>query len=392
MLASARVLADSFLRRHPDVPFYVLLADEVGGCFEPARERFRLLLPADLRLASFPRWRFRYTANELSYALTPALLAHLLDLGYGGAIFLKQESLVTGDLAPVFDLLRENAILLTPHLLAPLTGADAAARELNILLSGVYNGGFLGISESASARRFLSWWQDRLACHCYHAVDLGMHFEQRWLDLVPGFFDGVHLMRDPGMNVAHWNLPERNVRLQGDDILVNDAPCRLFRFSGFEPERPDAATKYSPRLPVSNLGPAGAVYRRYAALLEEAGYRETAAWPYAYDHFDDGVPIPAIARRLYRELGDAADRFGDPRVRNAPDSFFHWLNEPVDGEPNPSRAVTRFWDGIYRQRADVQKAFPKYLGAHRRRFLRWTARYGIREHSVPECFLARKTK
>ena len=36
----ARVLAQSFLSYHPDVPFFVLLSDEVDGYFDPEPSRF----------------------------------------------------------------------------------------------------------------------------------------------------------------------------------------------------------------------------------------------------------------------------------------------------------------------------------------------------------------
>ena len=40
----ARVLAESFLRQHPDIPFFALLSDEVHGHFDPAAEPFRTLV------------------------------------------------------------------------------------------------------------------------------------------------------------------------------------------------------------------------------------------------------------------------------------------------------------------------------------------------------------
>ncbi|HWM77956.1 MAG TPA: hypothetical protein VNS56_10285, partial [Methylomirabilota bacterium] len=45
---------------------------------------------------------------------------------------------------------------------------------------------------------------------------------------------------------------------------------------------PHAVTRYSPRLDMSNVGPAAEVFRRYLALLERAGYQETKDWPYAH--------------------------------------------------------------------------------------------------------------
>ncbi|HEX9941024.1 MAG TPA: hypothetical protein VGG03_03330 [Thermoanaerobaculia bacterium] len=385
-LSLARVLADSFLERHPNVPFFVLLADEVDGCFEPAAERFRLLRLTDLGVPRLERFRFQHPQQPLSYAATPYLLSHLLDRGFTRAVFFKQESLVLGDQAPVFALLDRYSIVLTPHLLAPLAGGERVTRELNILQSGVFNVGFLGVSNTATARRFLAWWQDRVYGHCRHAVAEGLHYEQRWIDLVPAFFEDVHVLRDPGFNVGHWNLPERHVEIRDGAVLVDGQPCRLFRFSGFDPEEPQAATKHSRRLTMANLGPAAAVFARYLSLLAAAGYHETRSWPYAYGCFDNGVAVPDVARQIYRELGEAVEAFGDPFRAAGSHSYFHWLNQPVDDPPDPSRTVSRLWQAVYRQRPDVERAFPDLLGADRDGFLAWTASSGAREHGIPEPF------
>ena len=188
-----------------------------------------------------------------------------------------------------------------PHLLAPLSGEDGVERELNILRSGVYNGGFVGVSARPSARAFLRWWQERVHEHCRHDVAHGVYFDQRWLDLAVVFFKDVSIFRDASYNVAHWNLPERAVRVVDDAITVDGRPCRFFHFSGFDPDRPHAVTRYSPRLDMSNVGPAAEVCRRYLALLAKAGYQETKGWSYAY-----GAPGASDGsfRWLHRSRGD----------------------------------------------------------------------------------------
>jgi hypothetical protein len=357
-LSLARVLADSFRRYHPAVPFFVLLADEVEGYFEPGSEPFRLLRLADLRIPNLPRFRFQYSQQELTYALTPALLRHLLDQGFPRVAFLKQESLVLGNLTPVLELLRRRSIVLTPHLLDPLSDEGGAERELNILQSGVYNVGFLGISATPTARAFLSWWEARLHEHCRHDVAHGLHFEQRWLDLVPAYFEDVEVVRDPGFNVAHWNLPERTVAIDGADITVDGSPCSFFRFSGFDPERPHAVTRYSPRLDMSNVGDAAEIFGRYVKLLEAAGYHETKTWPYAYGYFTNGRPVPDRARHLYRRLGDEAERFGDPFDTTSSDSFFRWSRRQMGALGR----MKRCWWALHRVVRDVRRALASREG------------------------------
>jgi len=385
-LSFARALADSFRRIHPDIPFVVLLADETGGYFDPSGESFQVLRLAELGVPRLERFRFQHGQQPLTYASTPFLLAHLTRSGFDRVVFIKQESLVLGDLTPLFDILRRASIVLTPHLVSPLTRADRIERELNILQSGTFNVGILGVAATAVAGRFLAWWQDRVHAHCRHAVADGWHYEQRWLDLVPGFFEDVHVLRDPAFNVGHWNLPERVISIDGERVLVNGQPCRLFRFSGYDPERPRSLTRYSSRLTAQNAGPAFHLFDRFRAALERHGYHETKSWPFAYGTFDNGAPVPDVARSLFAEMGDAVDRFGDP-LHTGPGSYFAWLNEGIDDAPERPRAVTRLWHAVYRARPDLQRAFPDVLGADRDAFLAWTASSGIGEHQLSEHFL-----
>ena len=81
-LPSARVVARSFAEHHPDVPFFVLLADEVEGCFDPAAEPYELLGLDALDLPDLRARCFRYEREQLSYALTPTLLRCVLDRGF----------------------------------------------------------------------------------------------------------------------------------------------------------------------------------------------------------------------------------------------------------------------------------------------------------------------
>jgi hypothetical protein len=384
-LSFARALAESFHRNHRGVPFFVLLADEVDGYFDPSQEPFHLISLSELDIPHPERFRFQHPQQPLTYACTPYLLAHLVSRGFSRLIFIKQETLVLGDLTPVFDMLEKTSIVLTPHLVAPLSGADRIERELNILQSGTFNVGMLGIAATPVAARFLEWWEDRVYGHCRHAIASGMHYEQRWLDLVPGFFGDVRVLRDPAYNVGHWNLPDRAITVVDDVVLVNGEPCRLFRFSGYDAERPTAVTRYSSRLTAENVGPAGLVFERFGAALERHGYAETSAWPYAYAKFDNGAAVPHVARSLLSEMDAAAGRFGDP-LRTGPGSFYEWLHQGVGGEPHEPGTVTRLWHAVYRARPDVQSAFPDLSGADRAAFLAWTAQSGAREHEVPDHF------
>jgi hypothetical protein len=379
-LSFARVLAGSVRVPHPDVPFFTLLADEPEGLFDPAAEPFEVVPPQALCVPDFRQMCFKYTRQQLSIAVKPYLLRYLLDRGFDAVVLLDADILVTASLDPLLDAAAEHAIVLTPHLLEHLTTADRVERELNILQSGTYNGGCIGVSARPSTLPFLSWWAERLRTHCRHAIESGMHFDQRWLDLVPVLFEDVHVLRDRGCNVAYWNLPERSALVEAIGSSTAASRCRFFHFSGFEPETAGTVTRYSSRLTMDAIGPAAELFERYRRLVRQEGFDALRSWPYAYSHFDNGVAIPDLARILYAEMDETA-RFGDPFRVFGSQSYFHWLTEPVKGAGDAR--IARLWESAYRRRPDLQSAFPDLFGADHAAFLDWASSSGMEEHGVP---------
>jgi hypothetical protein len=280
-LAMGRVLADSFRRRHPDVPFYALLSDEPDDCLTED-EPFLPLTLEDVK-APERRLRFLYSRQELATALKPQLLSHLLDRGFHAVVFLDPDILVLNDLNCLFEVVGSHSLTLTPHLLSPASAESGIVRELHILKAGVYNGGVLGVSETASARRFLDWWRDRMRVNCCDAAAEGVYFDQRWLDLAPVFFEDVCIYRHPGCNVAYWNLAERNLQVTPAGAVYADGlPCRCFHFSGYNPDRPNAVSRFISGRSLDDIGDAAILFRRYQTLLMASGYHDTKSLPYAY--------------------------------------------------------------------------------------------------------------
>ncbi len=386
-LASARVLARTFHEHHPEIAFVVLLADEVEGRFDPRHEPFELVLLDQLALPGSAALRFRYPRRTLSFALTPFFLRHLLSRGRSRLLFLKQESLVLGSLRGAYQALAESPILLTPHLTEPLSGPGAIDRELSVLLAGTHNAGCVGVGDQPEASRFLDWWCDRVSTHGHHDVAAGFHHEQRWLDLVPAYFPGACLLRGLGDNVGHWNLPERRIEIAGGRVLAGGEPCRLFRFSGYDPARPERVTTHSDRLATSDLGEARAIFDGYRRLLFEAGHEEASRWTYAWDRFDDGTPIPELAREAFRELGEEVASFGDPFETGGAGSFRAWLGSPAEEWAATAPALSRFWHVVWRRRTDLRRAFPDPTGSDRDRFLAWVRSSGRTEHPGGEHLL-----
>ena len=370
-ISYARTLANSFLAHHPGSPFFVLLVDRIDSHFEPESEKFHLTGIDALHIPDLSRFCFQYTILELNTAVKPYFLSHLLEeYGFKKLIYLDPDIVITENLSELSRLLDQHSIILTPHLTAQIDDSYKPT-ELDILLAGSYNLGFLAIGATPTTRTFLKWWQDRLYANCQIAFDKGMFVDQRWIDLVPGLFDGVHILREPEYNVAYWNLHSRSVEFSNGRLTVNGEPCRFFHFSGFDPNEISTISKHQNRFTIDRIGSLAGLFEYYRDLLWSNGYRETRQWPYAFDCFSNDMRIPDVVRAMYRALGQNCGRFGDPFSADGPHSFFRWLQERVDGEREPGRVITRLWYEIYQGRPDLQRAYPDVLGRDREGFLTW---------------------
>ena len=279
-LAFARVLGASLAEHHPELRLQLLLTDEPRDGLPAADEPFTTVSLPELGLPDLPSTCFRLGAHELATLGKPLLLRHLLDQGHPSALYLDADMLVTGDLAPLLDGVRRHALVLTPHLLEP----QAPERELYVLRAGAYNAGVIGASDRPELRRFLHWWQHRTCTQPGIDLERGLHNDQGWLDLAPGFVEDLHVLRHPGINVGHWALPER---------LEEDPAPRLVHFSGFDPLMPERLSRHGAQVPVDALK---ALQADYARRLFAAGHDELRREPFAWGYGSDGTRTRDLRR------------------------------------------------------------------------------------------------
>src|SRR5579871_417020 len=165
-LAHARCLMDSLARFHPDIPRFVILVDRMDGDFGAAPETFEIIPSDTLEIPNTKWFHFKYTLIELSTAVKPYAIEHLFNqYGFDFVIYLDPDILVLADLNLLIDRLGECSLLLTPHVTEPLNN-NPSPSELEILRTGTYNLGFIGVARTEEALAFLHWWKDRLYEFC----------------------------------------------------------------------------------------------------------------------------------------------------------------------------------------------------------------------------------
>ena len=116
--------------------------------------------------------------------------------------------------------LQEGAsFVLTPHLCEPAEG-DAYPGDVGIMQAGTYNLGFLGVRACGEANEILAWWARRLEYQCISDQANGLFVDQKFMDLVPGFAAHARILRDTTVNIAYWNLAQRDLAVEGNHWTV----------------------------------------------------------------------------------------------------------------------------------------------------------------------------
>jgi glycosyltransferase involved in cell wall biosynthesis len=388
-VAYARVLAASLLRHHPEGSLTALVVDDPEGRIDPAAERFAVLSPEDVGVEEFEQMASIYDATELACALKPWLLRHMLRDGLRDrALYLDADIKVFSALHRVEAALGAHPVVMTPHITRPLPDDGHRPSDADFLTSGAYNLGFLGVDAGPEADALLDWWAARLRRDCVFDPERGRSRDQSWMDLAPPLVPGLELLRDPGLNLAYWNLPGRALERSGEGYTVDADPLGFFHFSGFDPERPHLLSRFQDRISLGDDPVLFGLCSDYADEVLASGHREALAWGYGYEAMADGTKLDRRLRRLYRRgLEEGALQlplYGEAGTRE----FVAWLNEPA--EEGADHGVTRFLYDFYLDRPDLRRGYGD-LDRGGARFLEWCREYGSESVPIPEPLLPAAT-
>ncbi|HEX7831118.1 MAG TPA: glycosyltransferase, partial [Thermoanaerobaculia bacterium] len=387
-LPYARVLAASLARHNPAVRLHVMILDDPAHDIAP-EPSFEIIRADDLSFdppSEFHTMAAIYDVTEFATAVKPWVFEYLFAHGASVAIYLDPDIEVFDSLGPLEALTRKHGMVLTPHITEPLPDDDKRPNERDLLLAGIYNLGFLALSADM-ATTFLPWWRERLRRDCLNDPAAGLFVDQRWIDFAPALFEPF-ILKDPGYNVAYWNLPHRELTHNGDTLAVNGSPLRFFHFSGFSPNAPHLLSKHQHqalRVRLSESPLIAELCERYANALVNAGFAESSAMPYGFARTADGLVLDARTRKVLRrtyiddEAADATPSFPNPFSREGADDVIQRLQRPSPHAPGVPAWLGEIWS----DRADLRIAFPRIDSADATRYLHWVRTQGIHEHDIP---------
>jgi len=232
----ALVLLETVRAAHPDWAMCAVVVDEPPPGLDAVALLAgfdQVLRPGDLGISRVEAWLFKHDVIEACTAVKGAALLRLLAAGHETVIYLDPDIAVFAPLETAMEALDSASVVLTPHQTVPNANHRVARdNELMCLRFGVFNLGFLAVRNDSAGLRFAEWWAAQLVRACYDDAAAGLFTDQKYVDLVPALFDGVAILRDPGCNVASWNLSARPVVIGRDGaITAGGALLRFYHFT-----------------------------------------------------------------------------------------------------------------------------------------------------------------
>ena len=334
-LPKAKILAKTLKQLHPDWQFHLLISDKIPSdqlnlfALELKQPYFDKVVYIDeLPIPEINSWIFKHTVVEICTAVKGPYLRLLADQGHEKIVYIDPDIAIINSLEPIEKWLDEYGILLTPHLLDYTDNPQSIHDNeiLGTMRHGTFNLGFLAInSTNVDGRRFVDWWADRLLDYCYADYEKGLFTDQKWVDLAPSFFEKLLIIRDPGYDVASWNLDCRELSFnQQGQLLVNGHyPLRFYHFTGYDS---GAGMNVVKSLTSEGANPVvNELWDWYIRQLEQTGHESIGKVKSFYDTFDNGTKIDLEMRVLYRESPDIQKIFPNPfNTDNGKGGFLTW--------------------------------------------------------------------
>ncbi|MGA9285452.1 MAG: glycosyltransferase [Solirubrobacteraceae bacterium] len=349
----------------------VLIVDSVEGFLDPKDEPFEVICPQELHIADFETMAVRYSATELCCALKPSILSHLLSKEEI-VVYLDSDMRIYAPFDGLTEALEKNSTLLTPHLLDPLPEDGLQPDELAILLAGSFNLGFVAARATPATNELLDWWAQRLRTKGYLDPAHGMVFDQRWADLMPGLFNHVGMLRDPGWNFGYWRASNSVLRDVGGQILVEDTPLRCFHFTGFDVSHPERLSNYENRALLDRDAVLRELCKQFSEQLYTCGHSETRDWPYTYEMMASGTHLTPELRQLWVRASSEGAVIETPFTSAGESAFLEWLASPEPG--NRHKPLNRYLTALHKSRSDLQTSFPDPDRENYDDYLEWAAR------------------
>lgn len=177
-----------------------------------------------------------YLQVELATSIRPQCFQHLFSKDYESVIYLDPDLYIFRRMTEVDELLDSGVNgIVTPHALKSIKSKICVSGDNTFLMCGIFNLGFLALNNTDESKRMISWWAEKLKWECIVDVKNGFFVDQKWLEFLPIYFDGFHILKLPTYNLAPWNSEHYKILKDSNNKFYIDnyqTPIAFIHYSG----------------------------------------------------------------------------------------------------------------------------------------------------------------
>ena len=292
----AHTLGESF-KKHHHQDFFILIVDKKQEFQQ--NSNYKYIWVEDLGIENFISYAYIYNILELNTNVKPSALKYLFKNGnYDACFYIDPDIKFFQTITPIADKFKEFDIILTPHAITPYKD-NLSPSDLTILKSGIYNLGFIGVKNTLNGLNLLNWWEQKCLEEGFNDPDDGIFVDQKWMNFTPAYFDKVLIYKEPDINVAYWNLHEREITKKNSTFYVNQSQLIFFHFSGFKYNAPKTLSKYQNRHHLGISAELDELFNDYKNDLVKNEIQKFSSYQYGFNRNNYDEEITSTARSIF---------------------------------------------------------------------------------------------
>lgn len=269
-LSRGIVLYESLLKHCPDFHLYVFAFDDKTYEYL-SKAKYQHLTPISLKDfedKDLLKVKPTRSAAEYCWTCTPSTILYCLTkFKLENCTYIDADMCFYSDPNVLVKEMNGKSILITEH--------RYTAKYDQTAKSGKYCVQFITVFNNAYGLQAINWWRDSCIEWCYARHEDGKFGDQKYLDVWPQKFSGVHELQHLGGGIAPWNVQQyrfelSNGKLKGHEIKTGkEFEAVFFHFHSLKFFDDDMVLLTDPGYDLSNHT-IEVVFKPYVQLLNKA--------------------------------------------------------------------------------------------------------------------------
>lgn len=188
-------------------------------------EHMRVLKLSDVEDDALKTAKQNRSMVEYCWTLSSSLPLHVLKQNpdLETVAYLDSDLYFFSGITPIYDELGDDNILIIRH---------NYSEQLKYLekRSGIYNVSLVIFKNNEVGKKCLERWREQCLEWCYAHYEDGKLGDQMYLDDWTDTFEGVHILKHKGANVAPWNINRYTLTKKNDTIYVDEDPLIFYHY------------------------------------------------------------------------------------------------------------------------------------------------------------------